>query len=70
MLVDADGLPVPSANEWLLTRRDKAGSTLSRNLLELITLFKWLEERQIDLWQRVSSGRAVYAGGPRFWPPC
>lgn len=56
LLIDADGLPVPSANEWLLTRRDKSANTLNRNLLELMPLFEWLEEQQIDLWQRISSG--------------
>ncbi|PWG64123.1 tyrosine-type recombinase/integrase [Spiribacter halobius] len=57
LLVDADGLPVPSANEWLLTRRDRAANTLTRNLSELIPLFGWLERQQFDLWERISSGK-------------
>ena len=57
LLVDAVGLPIPSANEWLLTRRDRAANTLSRNLLELTSLFEWLEEQRIDLWVRISSGK-------------
>lgn len=57
MLLDADGLPVPSANEWLMTRRDKSANTLGRNLRELIPLFEWLEKGKVDLWQRVSSAQ-------------
>ena len=57
LLIDSDGMPVPAANEWLLTRRDKASNTLGRNLRELIPLFQWLEDRNIDLWERISSGQ-------------
>ncbi|WP_213879498.1 site-specific integrase [Pseudomonas sp. dw_358] len=49
ILLDDDGLPIPLANEWALTRRDLSPNTLIRNLRELSILFAWLFALGIDL---------------------
>lgn len=57
MLLDHSGLPIPSANEFILGRRQLRTNTLQRNLRELIPLFEWLESRRIDLFRRASEGQ-------------
>lgn len=48
ILLDADGIPVPLANEWILQRRGLSPNTLTRNLRELAILFTWLDFLRID----------------------
>lgn len=55
LLLDDDGMPIPSANEFILGRQQLKTNTLSRNARELMLLFEWLEAQQIVIWQRVSS---------------
>lgn len=55
LLLDDDGMPIPSANEFILGRQQLKTNTLTRNARELMQLFEWLEAQQIVLWQRVSS---------------
>lgn len=55
LLLDEEGMPIPSANEFLLGRQQLKTNTLTRNARELMRLFEWLKAQQIVLWQRVSS---------------
>lgn len=55
MIVDADGLPDPASNEWLLSRRGRSGNTLLRNARELELLVSWLAEFRIDFVARIRS---------------
>lgn len=55
LLLDDDGMPIPSANEFILGRQQLKTNTLTRNARELMPLFEWLEAQQIVLWQRVNS---------------
>lgn len=48
ILLDQDGLPIPVANEWILTRRGLSPNTLLRNLRELAILFSWFAALRID----------------------
>lgn len=57
MLVDSDGLPIPSPNEFILSRRSLGTNTLTRNLRELSVFFLWLEENKIDLRAKIKSNR-------------
>lgn len=57
ILLDKDGLPVPSPNEFILGRRALSSNTLTRNLRELAIFYRWLELRDIDLWDRIQTGR-------------
>ena len=67
ILLDANGLPIPSPNEFLLSRRNLSANTLLRNLRELSVLYRWLEYRQIDIESRLSGGtlfsEAEFSGG-------
>ncbi|HIC8497237.1 TPA: tyrosine-type recombinase/integrase, partial [Escherichia coli] len=67
ILLDGDGLPIPSPNEFLLSRRNLSTNTLIRNLRELSVLYRWLEDRQIDLRARLKIGtlftEAEFSGG-------
>ncbi|NLB48415.1 MAG: phage integrase family protein [Erysipelotrichia bacterium] len=49
IIVDDDGLPIPSPNEFILSRRNLSANTLLRNLRELAVFYKWLKINQIDL---------------------
>jgi len=57
MLVDGNGLPIPSPNEFILSRRSLGTNTLVRNLRELSIFFHWLETNNIDLRARIKSNR-------------
>lgn len=67
ILLSADGLPIPSPNEFLLSRRNLSANTLLRNLRELSVLYRWLEYQQIDIETRLSGGtlfsEAEFSGG-------
>lgn len=62
-----DCLPIPSPNEFLLARRSLSANTLLRNLRELSVLYRWLEDREIDLESRLNLGtlfsEAEFSGG-------
>lgn len=57
ILLDHDGLPIPTPNEFILGRRSLGTNTLVRNLRELCILYRWLEDVQIDIWERLYSGK-------------
>lgn len=61
ILLDKDGLPIPTPNEFIIGRRALGTNTLVRNLRELTVFYRWLEQKQIDL------GRAKLA--KRVCPP-
>lgn len=56
-----DGLPVLQANLWrLLMRRGRCqSSTLGRELLEVSYLYRWADEKGIDLVARMDSGMGI-----------
>lgn len=58
ILLDDDGLPVPMPSEFVLGRRALGTNTLVRNLRELTVLYDWMAREQIDLWGRISTGKA------------
>lgn len=60
ILLDEDGLPIPSPNEFLLSRRTLSANTLLRNLRELSVLYTWLVDREIDLESRISAGTLFF----------
>lgn len=55
MIVDADGLPDPASNEWLLSRRGSSTNTLLRNARELDILLNWLNDSRINIVARIRS---------------
>lgn len=57
LIMDEEGLPVPILNEWLLSRRNLSGNTLTRNARELVLLAKWLNDAGIELRPRLRSDR-------------
>lgn len=57
ILLDQNGLPIPTPNEFILSRRAMSTSTLIRNLRELMVFYSWLEKHSIDLWDRIESGK-------------
>ncbi|HET9241397.1 MAG TPA: site-specific integrase [Oligoflexus sp.] len=57
ILLDRDGLPIPSPNEFILGRRALSSNTLTRNLRELAVFYRWLEQQNIDLRDRIQTGR-------------
>lgn len=57
MLVDKDGLPIPDPNEWLFGRRSQAPTTQSRVLSELVPLYRWAQENEVDIRQRIEGGQ-------------
>jgi integrase len=57
IILDGQGLPVPAPNEWILSRRDLSGNTLTRNGRELLLLMEWLDDSGIDLESRLRSDR-------------
>lgn len=58
MLVDNNGLPIPTPNEFIMGRRFLSINTLIRNLRELSVLYSWLENEKIDLWKRIKTGQS------------
>lgn len=58
ILLDEDGLPVPLPSEFVMGRRALGTNTLVRNLRELAVLYHWLNREGIDLWGRISTGKA------------
>lgn len=58
MLVDNDGLPIPTPNEFIIGRRFLSTNTLIRNLRELSVFYSWLEHEKIDLWKRIKTGQS------------
>lgn len=55
MILDADGLPDPASNEWLLSRRGSSTNTLLRNARELDILVSWLHDSGINIVERIRS---------------
>jgi len=58
ILLDDDGLPMPMPSEFVVGRRALGTNTLVRNLRELAVLYQWFKREGIDLWERISKGRA------------
>ena len=58
MLVDDNGLPIPTPNEFIMGRRFLSTNTLIRNLRELSVFYNWLEHEKIDLWKRIKTGQS------------
>jgi integrase len=58
LLVDGNGLPIPTPNEFIMGRRFLSTNTLIRNLRELSVLYSWLENEKIDLWKRIKTGQS------------
>src|SRR3990167_703104 len=58
MLVDNNGFPLPTPNEFIMGRRFLSTNTLIRNLRELSVLYSWLENEKIDLWRRIKTGQS------------
>ena len=58
MLVDCNGLPMPTPNEFIMGRRSLSTNTLIRNLRELSVFYSWLEHEKIDLWKRIKTGQS------------
>ena len=58
ILLDSDGLPIPMPSEFVMGRRALGINTLVRNLRELSVLYRWLEKERIDIWYRISRGKA------------
>ena len=58
MLVDNNGLPIPTPNEFIMGGRFLSTNTLIRNLRELSVLYSWLENEKIDLWKRIKTGQS------------
>ncbi len=56
MLVDENGLPIPTPNEFIMGRRNLSTNTLIRNLRELSVFYSWLEHEKINLWKRIKAG--------------
>ena len=57
ILIDDDGLPIPTPNEFILSRRALSTNTLLRNSRELVVFYRWLELNNIDIWERIKTGR-------------
>lgn len=49
MMLDASGMPVVLPNEFILARRSLSTNTLVRNLRELAVLYRWLDNSNGDL---------------------
>jgi len=55
LILDNDGLPNPSLNEFIISRRGKGFGTMVRNSRELIIFNTWLEKHNIDLNGRIEN---------------
>ena len=60
ILLDGDGLPIPSPNEFILSRRYLSTNTLVRNLRELAVFYRWLGKS--DLRERILSNKFFTEG--------
>jgi len=58
LLVDQEGLPLPTPNEFIMGRRFLSTNTLVRNLRELAVFYRWLKQERIDLVSRIQSAQA------------
>lgn len=58
IILDRDGLPIPTPNEFIFGRLSLSTNTLVRNLRELAIFYDWLESKTIDLWERIQTGVA------------
>lgn len=56
ILLDDDGLPIPSPNEFVMGRRNLSTNTLIRNLRELSVLYRWFNVHRIDMHSRLKNG--------------
>lgn len=57
ILLDDDGLPIPSPNEFVMGRRNLSTNTLIRNLRELSVLYRWFNVHRIDMHSRLKTVR-------------
>ncbi len=57
ILLNGDGLPIPSPNEFVLSRRNLATNTLVQDLRILEILYRWLDQHGIDLEQRIRTAQ-------------
>jgi integrase len=55
LILDNDGLPNPSLNEFIISRRGKGFGTMVRNSRELIIFNTWLDKLNINLNSRIES---------------
>lgn len=55
LLLDSNDMPIPAPNEFIISRRYLSPNTLTRNLRELLVLYKWIENEKIDLDARICS---------------
>ncbi|MDE1465818.1 hypothetical protein [Spartinivicinus poritis] len=55
LLLDENGLPIPTPNEFVLSRRTLSHNTLTRNLRELSVFYRWLKKMKINFEDRISS---------------
>jgi integrase len=55
LILDKDGLPNPSLNEFIISRRGKGFGTLVRNSRELVIFNTWLENNNINLNSRIEN---------------
>lgn len=53
ILIDGDRLPIVLPNEFILSRRSLSTNTLTRNLRELVALYRWLESEQCELSKKL-----------------
>ena len=60
ILVDDNGLPIPTPNEFIIGRRNLSTNTLIRNLRELSVFYSWLEHEKVDLWKRIKTGQSFF----------
>jgi len=58
ILVDDNGLPIPTPNEFIIGRRNLSTNTLIRNLRELSVFYSWLLHEKVDLWKRIKTGQS------------
>jgi integrase len=58
IILDDDGLPIPMPNEYIMGRRNLAINTLIRNMRELAELYEWLGRENLDLWEKISTGKS------------
>jgi len=67
ILLGNDGMPIPAANEFILSRRYLSPNTLVRNLREICVLYYWIEIEKFDIQSRIKNltpfGEAEIKGG-------
>lgn len=57
ILLDSNGLPIPTPNEFILSKITLGLNTQKRNLRELAIFLKWINSNDINLWERIQSHR-------------